>query len=508
LLEVSVPHRVAHAASVSVIAICLTIVVPARAQNTPASGWAQFRGPNATGIAAVSKAPPAEFGPDKNLLWKTAVPPGHSSPVLWGDRIFLTAFDADRQRLLVLGLDRTTGRVLWRQEVSYEALGPSHAMSSPATATPVVDGERVYAYFVQAGLFAYALDGTPAWRLPLPAEKVRFGNGTSPVLAGDLLVLNRDTIANGSILAVDRRSGTIKWQVARELLSTITTQSSYSTPVVVGDQVVVHGLMNVTAYDAATGEKRWWVRASTSGTSTPAVVGDMVYVGTWSPFGEPDQMTPLPDFPALLRAHDTDHSGTINQTELTASGIKVYARPDVPDVPGASMAVPFAIVDDDKNGELTAEEWAGLLALMEQNTVDHGLLAIRAGGRGDVATSRVVWREKRSIPEVPSPLVYENRVYYVRNGGILTCLDATTGRVVYRGRLGAAGPYFSSPIAAGGRLFVGSGEGALVVFAPGDELKVLARNNFEEQIFATPAVSPDGILYVRTPSALYAVGER
>lgn len=172
------------------------------------------------------------------------------------------------------------------------------------------------------------------------------------------------------------------------------------------------------------------------------------------------------------------------------------------------MAVPFAIVDDDKNGELKAEEWAGLLTLMEQNTVDHGLLAIRAGGRGDVAASRVVWRERRSIPEVPSPLVYENRVYYVRNGGILTCLDATTGRVVYRARLGAAGPYFSSPIAAGGRLFVGSGEGALVVFAPGDELKVLARNNFGEPIFATPAVSPEGILYVRTPSAVYAVGER
>jgi len=503
-----VPHRVAHAASVSVIAICLTIVVPARAQNTAASGWAQFRGPNATGIAAVSKAPPAEFGPDKNLLWKTAVPPGHSSPVLWGDRIFLTAFDAERQRLLVLGLDRTTGRLLWRQEVSYEALGPGHSLSNPATATPVVDGERVYAYFVQAGLFAFALDGSPSWRLPLPAEKVRFGSGTSPVLAGDLLVLNRDTIANPSILAVDRRSGTIKWQVARETISTVAPHSSYSTPVVVGDQIVVHGMMNITAYDAATGEKRWWVAAESTGTSTPAVVGEMVYVGTWSPFGEPDQMTPLPDFPALLRAHDSDQSGTINQAELTSAGLKVFSRPEGPDVPGATMAVPFGTLDADKNGEVNAAEWAGLLAFIERNKADHGLLAIRSGGRGDVTASRVVWRENRSIAEVPSPLVYENRVYYVRNGGIVTCLDATTGRVVYRARLGAPGPYFSSPIEAGGRLFVGSGEGALVVFAPGDALKVLARNDFGEPIFATPAVSPEGILYLRTPSALYAVGER
>jgi outer membrane protein assembly factor BamB len=234
----------------------------------------------------------------------------------------------------------------------------------------------------------------------------------------------------------------------------------------------------------------------------------MVYVGAWSPLGESDQMPPLPDFPSLLRAHDADRSGTISQSELTASGLKVFARPDVPDVPGASMAVPFPMLDGDKNGELTAPEWAGLLAVIEKNTVNHGLLAIRAGGRGDVTASQVVWREDRAIPEVPSPLVYENRVYYVRNGGIVTCLDSATGRVVYRTRLEAPGAYFSSPIAAGGRLFVGSGDGALVVFAPGDELKVLARNAFGEPIFATPAVSPDGILYVRTPSALYAVGER
>ena len=139
---------------------------------------------------------------------------------------------------------------------------------------------------------------------------------------------------------------------------------------------------------------------------------------------------------------------------------------------------------------------------------EHGLLAIKPGGQGDVTGTHVVWRENRAIPEVPSPLVYENRVYYVRNGGILTCLDTATGRVVYRTRLGAPGPYFSSPIAAGGRLFVASGEGTLTVFAPGDELKVLARNNFGEAIFATPAVSSDGIIYVRTPSAVYAFAPR
>jgi outer membrane protein assembly factor BamB len=397
---------------------------------------------------------------------------------------------------------------LWRQYVPYEALGSRHPTSSPATAPPVVDGERVYAYFVQAGLFAYTLDGAPVWRLPLPSAQVRFGSGTSPVLAGDLLLLNRDTIATPSLLAVDRRAGTIKWQVTREIMSTLAPHSSYSTPVVIGDQVVIHGMMNITAYDLATGEKRWWVKTPTSGTSTPAVAGEMLYIGTWSPFGEPDQMTPLPDFATLLRTQDANGSGTISEAELKAAALKVFARPEVPDVPGASMTVPFALVDADKNGELNAAEWAGLLDVVARNTADHGLLAIRSGGRGDVTATHVVWRESRAVAEVPSPLAYENHVYYVRNGGILTCLDTTTGRVVYRERLGAPGPYFSSPIAAGGRLLIGSGDGTLVVFEPGNQLKVLARNDLGEAIYATPAVSPDGVLYVRTPSALYAFGER
>ena len=491
------------------IAICLSVVFSARAQNPAGSGWTQFRGPNATGIAKGSKAPPADFGPNKNMLWKVAVPAGHSSPVIWGDRIFLTAFDADKKQLLVIGLDRATGRTLWRQEVAYETLGANHPVSTSATATPVVDGERVYAYFIQAGLFAYSLDGTLAWKLPLPAAQVRFGSGTSPVLVGDMLVLNRDTIANPSMLAVDRRAGTIKWQVAREAVTGIVPHSSYSTPVVAGDEIIVHSMHNVIAYDAGTGEKHWWVRVPTTGTSTPAVAGDMVYVGAWSPFGEADQLPPLPDFQTVLQSSDTDKSGTISQAELTAAKITVFARPEVPDVPGASMTAPFAILDADKNGEVSAEEWGRLLALVVgASKQQHGLLAIKTDGRGDVTETHVVWRENKSIAEVPSPLVYENRVYYVRNGGIVTCLDAATGRVVYRTRLGAPGPYFSSPIVAGGRLLIGSGEGVVAVFASGDELKVFARNDVGEPIYATPAVSPEGTLYVRTPSALYAFGGR
>jgi outer membrane protein assembly factor BamB len=368
-------------AALAVIAVSATVGAPARAQDNPRPDWTQFRGPNATGIARDSKAPPVDFGPARNVLWKTALPSGHSSPVFWGNRIFLTAFDGESKQLLVIGLDRTTGKVLWRQDVPYEPITGVHPVSTPATATPVVDGERVYAYFLQAGLVAYTLEGALAWKLPLPAAQVRFGSGTSPVIAGELLILSRDTTASPTLVAVDRRAGTIKWQVPREILSKVVAHASYSTPVVVGDQVVVHGMMNVTAYDVATGEKRWWVLAPTTGTSTPAVVGGLIYVAAWSPFGEADQMTALPDFAAALKAYDTDGSGTLNPAEVTASNLKVSARPEVPDVPGAAFGVPFPMVDVDKSGELTAPEWAGLLTTVEGLKTEHGLLAIKPGGR-------------------------------------------------------------------------------------------------------------------------------
>jgi len=486
-------------------ALALTFAAPgpALAQDASTPGWNQFRGPNATGIATVSKAPPVDFGPGRNMLWKADLPVGHSSPVIWGDRLFLTAFDAKAERLLVLALDRKTGKELWRQAIAYEKLGNIQAVSTPATATPVVDGSRVYIYFAMAGLFAYELDGKPAWNLPIPFEQTQFGSGTSPMLAGDRLILNRAANAESFITAIDRRSGKELWRVTR----TPPGGPGHSTPVLVGEQLVVHGSGRIESYDLATGTRRWWVTAPTSGTSTPAVVGDMIYVATWTPFGEADQIRPLPDFATLIRDHDADKSGTINQAEMKSSGIVVASRPDVPDVPGASFGVPF--VDQDKDGEMAAKEWEFVLQAVEKmKMVQHGLLAIRTDGQGDVTATHVAWRENKSIPEVPSPLVFGQHVYYVRNGGILSCLDVASGKVLYRERLGAPGPFYSSPVEAGGRLYVGSGEGLMVVFAPGGTMNVLARNDLGAPIYATPAFAPEGILYVRTTSALFAFGER
>ena len=328
------------------------------------------------------------------------------------------------------------------------------------------------------------------------------------MLAGDRLLLNRDTVTDPFIMAVDKRSGAILWRVAHQVPTGPVTNSGYATPVVLDDQVIMHRPGKVESYEIASGARRWWVEASGSGTSTPAVVGNIAYVGTWSAMGEADQVYALPDFQTATRQYDKDKSGTLNRDEITASGIVVASRPDVPNLPGATVRVPFAMFDTDKSGELNADEWAVFLETAKKLSTPHGLLAIRTDGRGDVTASHIAWRENRSIPEVPSPLVLDGRLYLVRNGGILSCLDATSGKIVYRGRLGTSGPYFSSPIAAGGRLYMGSGDGAVAVVAPGDTLNVLARNDLGEPIYATPAVSPEGVLYVRTTSALYAFGER
>jgi len=269
--------------------------------------------------------------------------------------------------------------------------------------------------------------------------------------------------------------------------------------------VIIHGMNRLDAFDLATGERKWWIRINSSGTSSPIFDGGTIYVASWSPFGEADQMQELPDFATLLK-YDRNGNGTLSQDEIPAS-LNIFSRPDTPDVPGATYSVKaaFARLDANKDGELQKEEWEAGLRLIAQLRIEHGLLAVRPGGNGDVTTTHVIWKEKTSIPEVPTPIGYQDRIYMVRNGGILTCMDAATGRVVYRGRVGAHGPYFSSPVIAGGRLYVTSGEGVVSVLALGDHLEVLATNDLGESVMATPAVA-GGVLYLRTASALFAFG--
>jgi outer membrane protein assembly factor BamB len=479
--------------------------LPFQAPNAGEETWSQFRGPNATGIAPGRRAPPSEFGAEKNLLWQAVLASGHSSPAIWGDRIFLTAYDTERRKLQVLALSRRTGKLLWHRDVEAEQIEKVHTLSSPATATPVVDGERVYAYFGSYGLVSFDLNGNRQWEVRMPVPETIDGSGTSPILAGELLILNRDEFKEPSLIAVDRKSGKTVWKHPHPPAP---GSVSHATPVLLQQQIVLHRPTGIEGYDVATGHRQWWVSAATRGTSTPAVAGEVIYVTAWTNLGEADQRVPVPDFPALLKQADKDGNEQISEEEFPAD-LAAARRPDTASMPGATMYIKpyFKGIDGNKDGSLQKAEWDNALAIVAKMSQDHGLLAIKAGGSGDVTATHVMWKETSAIPEVPSPLAYENRVYMVRNGGILTCVDAATGKLQYRNRLGADGPYYSSPVAAAGKIFLASGEGTVVVLAAGDRFDVLARNDLREPIFASPAVL-DGVLYVRTAAHLFAFGQQ
>jgi outer membrane protein assembly factor BamB len=204
------------------LAAALALAAPAAAQPH----WPQFRGPNAAGVAPDGVALPTKFGPAEHVVWKAPLPPGHSSPCIWGDRIFLTGFDKDAKKLETLCLDRTAGKVLWRRPAPAEKIEKVHQISSPAVATPTADGERVYVYFGSFGLLCYDFAGQELWQVPLPVPQTRFGTGTSPVVAGERVLLHVEHLPKPYLLAVDRRTGKTAWKAERP-----PGMDGYATPV-------------------------------------------------------------------------------------------------------------------------------------------------------------------------------------------------------------------------------------------------------------------------------------
>ena len=475
------------------------------------TSWPQFRGPNGSGIAAEPSDPPVEFAPNKNVLWKTALPSGHSSPSIWGDRVFVTGFDQASRTLEVLAVHRSTGKILWRRAVPASGFEEVHTLSSLATATPAIDGERVYAYFGSAGIFCFDLDGQPLWSIPLPvAHVIPHGSGTSLIVVDGKAILNRDEVPDSYLLAVDGRTGRVVWKQKQYLGEPERRNGSKATPVVWRDgdraEIVLHRRGEIVGYDLATGVRKWWVRAETQGAGTPVVGPHAIYVGTWFNDGEPDLLVPLPDFDSLLKQYDRDGDGALSVREFPDK-VAVAHRIGLDGVEGADNARPsrsiFAAADTNKNGKIERGEWDAYVKGLAAAPREHGLLAIRPGGSGDVTATHVLWKEPSGVPEVPAPLYYRERVYMVAGGGVVTCLEAATGRRIYRGRLGAGGAYFSSPVAAHGRIYFASNEGVVTVIGGGDTLEVLARNALEEPLFATPAVV-GGVIYIRTPKFLFA----
>lgn len=476
-------HRINRGGLAALLIACNALLYSAAMGAS--SNWPQFRGPNGSGLATGTKVP-THISPTNGVLWKIEVPWSPSSPCVWGDRIFLTTFSEGQ--LQTRCYDARNGQLLWGKGLAPDKLETFHnTEGSPAASTPATDGRRVVSYFGSFGLVCHDLKGKELWRHPLPLAMSGggFGSGTSPVILGKLVVLNRDQNENSSLLAVDLVTGKTAWETSRTGMG-----GSFGTPILWknngADEVIVPGSIQLKGYELRSGKERWTVEGVTVFACTSPVLADglLLFAG-WAP-GKSD--SPWPSWEKFLEKSDKNHDGEITFDEFEASD-RDFARG----------------MDMDHDGKITKLDWELLMARNAKG--ENVMVAVKSGGRGDITQTHVAWKATRGLPYVASPLYYQGRVYLIKDGGMLSSLDARTGNPFYSmEHLGAIGSYYASPVAAEGKIYLASLAGKLIVVkAGGEKPEILHQADFGERIFATPALAGDK-LYLRTKTKLYAFG--
>ena len=408
-----------------------------------ADNWPQWRGPQGQGIST-EKNLPTEWAPGKNIAWKTELPHGYSSPIVWGDRIFLTsAIEGEavpgvvpesvrinqphpdsvagdkKQTLKLLALDTRSGKILWEQ-TAYE--GPvfdaRHRRSTFAGPTATTDGKMVYAYFGPEGLYAYDFDGKLAWKVVEKFHTLGLGTGTSPVLFGNSVIIQRDQDEKTSVVvAYDKTTGKELWKASRAV------QISWSTPVLVNvgnrTELITNGTENVIAYDASNGKELW----KTKGVQSNAI-----------------------------------------HTPLVGKGVVVVT--------------------------------AGFPAKR--------IIAIRPGDQPE--EKRIAWEYAKGTGYVLSNLLYGDHVYLSTDNGVITCLDAETGKVVYEGGRPPKPTHFmGSAVAYSGFVAMTSEDGDTFLLKAGPKHEIVRTNTIDEPVYSSLAIA-NGRIYIRGEKHLYAVG--
>jgi outer membrane protein assembly factor BamB len=442
-------HRISLALTVSLLAIA---IVSSYVGTVSAGNWPQWRGPDGSGISS-EKNLPEEWSDKKNIKWKTPIEGrAHSSPIVWGNRIFLTTaiegdvvpgakavkhMDGDKEYVhpdsvgankkhtfKVIALDRATGKQVWNV-TAWEGtpFDDRHRKSSYAASTPTTDGKYVFAYFGTEGIYAYDFNGKLAWKSQLgKISAAGMGVSTSPILFQNLVIVQCDE-ENGTasfIVALDKKNGKEVWRTPRKV------QISWSTPLLIKTskrmELIASGTEAIVSYDPATGKELW------------------------------------------------RHKGL------------------------ESNAVPSPVAGND-------------LVFLVSGYPTKIAMAIRLGLDGDLTgTANVPWKYSKGTAYVPSPIVYGDYLYLTTDRGILTCLDTKTGEVKYEGgRTPIPATFTASPVAFEGKILMTSEDGDTFVIKAGPKHEILATNSVGEPVYASPAIA-DGKIFIRGEKNLYCIG--
>lgn len=430
--------------------IATVLLTAASAPTAESVHWPSFRGPNASGIADGLELPTLWDAPaGTHVDWKTAIPGlGHSSPVFWGDRVFLTTAvsddpssifvhgidgridrrsDLSTHSFYVYAIDRKSGEVLWKNEVHRGVPRiQRQRKNSYASPTPVTDGKHVVAYFGSEGLYGFDLEGKLLWKQDLGVidagasydDTYDWGPASSPIIYDDLVIVLGDQQAGRSFMAAfDVRTGEPAWRTKREVISSFSTPSLYEDDDHV--ELITNGAEWMHGYDPRNGKELWRLPGSSKNTTpTPVVWNDLVFI---------------------------------------VSGYRI--KP---------------------------------------------MFAVRPGGEGNIAgTEFVAWSTSRDGSYMTTPIAYGDYLYTLQDNGVLTCYGARSGERVYQERV-AAGAFSASPIVADGRLYLSSEDGDVFVVRTGPEYELIATNPMGEVIMATPAAA-EGQLLIRTQHHLFSI---
>ncbi|MEQ9408699.1 MAG: PQQ-binding-like beta-propeller repeat protein [Fuerstiella sp.] len=467
------------------MAACLLGVCP----FLVAEDWPQFRGPNATGVAAESTSPPVEFSAEHNIKWSRDLGKGVACPIIAAGRCFVTTM-TEEGKFAVLALDSATGDQLWKSEFETGELPEIMPPNEHASSTPASDGKRVFVHFSTIGMLALdAATGNELWRykLPIPFYLMGWGAANSPIIHGDTVIFNLDDDLSSYLIAFDAVSGSVRWQTERpEMLG------GYAVPVLCTadgrTDVVVAGSGKLKGYDPESGKELWTCNSLLRTImTTPVVQDDRMYITVQS-YGDTDRVLKY----ALLQWRDTNQDEKLSKDELEPAFHEKFDRGD-----------------HNKDGFLVDDEIDDAFQA-ETNRVGGGniIQAIRGGGSGDVTDTHMIYNLDHQTPSnIASPLAYDGRLLMVKKGGISAAFNLKDGSTVWtKKRIGNFGNYYASPIAAGEFIYVPGENGRIVVLKSGPELEVLSKNDVGDSLIATPAIA-DNRLYVRTLHKIFCFSE-